>query len=261
MVLERLRSMDPGQRIGQILFYRVCYWIVLGAFVLLYRARFFGTTRVPRHGGLLIIANHQSHLDPPLLGVAIRERNMAAIAREGLFAHWPMGPLLRGLGCIAIKEDEGDAGAIRTAIAQLKAGRVVVIFPEGSRSPDGALKHFKRGVWVLLARSGVPVLPAAVEGCFDAFPRGTSFPKLVGQRVAVSFGEPIAFANLKAMGADAALNDLAHRVEALRLDLRIKLRRASANRVPAPGAGDLVYPAGAESGAAPSATGVSAAGA
>lgn len=245
-MLSRLRALDPPQPLTQIVFYRVCYWIVLGAFVLFYRARFFGVDRVPRAGGLLIVANHQSHLDPPLLGVAIRHRNMAAIAREGLFKHWPMGPLLRGLGCIAIKEDEGDAGAIRTAIAQLKAGRVVVIFPEGSRSPDGALKHFKRGMWVLLARSGVPVLPAAVEGCFDAFPRNSRFPRLMGQRVAVSFGEPVPFAELKALGADAALARLANSVELLRLDLRCKLRKASGGRVPASGAGDLVYPAGAE---------------
>ena len=245
-MLARLRALDPPQALSQILFYRAAYWIVLSAFVLFYRARFFGVGHIPRTGGLLIIANHQSHLDPPLLGVAIRHRNMAAIAREGLFKNWLMGPLLRALGCIAIKEDEGDAGAIRTAIAQLKAGRVVVIFPEGSRSPDGALKHFKRGVWVLLARSGVPVLPAAVEGCFDAFPRGTAFPKLFGQRVAVSFGEPIPFATLKALGADAALADLAHKVESLRLDLRAKIRTATSNRLPALGPGDHVYPAAAE---------------
>lgn len=245
-MLEGLKRLDPGQAVGQILFYRLCYWIVLGLFVLLYRARFFNTRSVPRSGGLLIIANHQSHLDPPLLGVAIRDRNMAAIAREGLFKHWPMGLLLRGLGCIAIKEDEGDAGAIRSAIAQLKAGRVVVIFPEGSRSPDGALKHFKRGVWVLLARSGVPILPAAVEGCYDAFPRGAAFPKLFGQRVAVAFGEPIRFAELKALGADGALQMLANRVESLRLNLRAKIRRATHERLPAHGAGDSHYPAGAE---------------
>lgn len=238
--------LDPTEPLSKVIFYRVCWWIVLGAFVLVYRARFFNSRAVPQTGGLLVIANHQSHLDPPLVGVGIKNRNMAAIAREGLFKHWPLGWLLRSLGCIAIKESEGDAGAIRTAIAQLKAGRVVVIFPEGSRSPDGALKHFKRGVWVLLARSGADVLPAAVEGCYDAFPRHSRFPKLFGQRLGVSFGEVIPFAELKAMGADAGLNTLAHRVESLRMDLRAKLRKASGDRLPARGAGDCVYPACAD---------------
>jgi 1-acyl-sn-glycerol-3-phosphate acyltransferase len=240
-MLAHLRALDPPQPLRQVLFYRLCYWVVLSAFVLVYRARFWGVERVPRAGGVLVIANHQSHLDPPLLGVALRHRNMAAIARVGLFRNPLMGALLRGLGCIAIREDEGDAGALRTAIEQLKRGRVVVIFPEGSRSPDGALKDFKRGTWLLLARSGAPVVPAAVEGCFDAWPRQRRLPLLLGQRVAVAFGEPVPFETLKAMGGDAGLAHLAAQVEALRLDLRDKLRRATHGRLPAPGPGDTPW--------------------
>lgn len=233
-----LQSLDPTQPLRQILFYRFWYWVVLILTTLLYRARFYGVSNVPATGGVLVIANHQSHLDPPLLGVAIRHRNMAAIARAGLFKNPIFGALLRGLGAIPIKEDEGDASAVRSAIAQLKAGRVIVIFPEGSRSPDGALHDFKRGTWLLLSRSGVPVVPAAVEGCFDAWPRHRSAPHLFGQRVAVAFGKPIPFDQLKAMGSDQALGLLAAQVETLRLDLRAKIRTATANRLPAKGPGD-----------------------
>lgn len=240
-MLDRLHALDRPQPLRQILFYRLCYWVVLAFFVLVYRARFWGVPRVPRDGGVLVVANHQSHLDPPLLGVALRHRNMAAIARRGLFKNPLMGALLRGLGCIAIREDEGDAGALRTAIEQLKRGRVVVIFPEGSRSPDGAPRPFKRGTWLLLARSGVPVVPAAVEGCFDAWPRHRGFPVLFGQRVAVAFGEPIAFPDLKALGTEAGLALLAGRVETLRHELRSNLRRATRGRLPAPGPGDSVW--------------------
>lgn len=236
------RALDPGLPLRQVLFYRAAYWLVLAAFTLLYRVRFFGVRNIPGSGegggGVLIVANHQSHLDPPLIGIAIRHRNMAAIAREGLYRNPVFGAILRGLGTIPIKENEGDAGAMRAAIAQLKAGRVVVIFPEGSRSPDGGMYSFKRGSYLLLARSQVPVIPAAVEGCFDAWPRGTRFPRLFGQRCAVAFGEPIPFEELKALGADGALDRLAREVDALRLDLRATLRRQTRGRLPAPGIAD-----------------------
>jgi 1-acyl-sn-glycerol-3-phosphate acyltransferase len=237
-MLARLRALDPPQPLAQILFYRFGYWLLLALFTLVYRARFFGVPNIPDAGGLLIIANHQSHLDPPLVGVGIRRRNMAAIAREGLFRVFVLGFLLRRVGCIPIKEDAGDAGAMRTAIEQLKRGRVVVIFPEGSRSLDGSLHPFKRGAWLLMMRSGVPVLPAAVEGCFDAWPRHRALPRLWGRRVAVNFGRPIPFAELKALGQVAGLERLAAEVETLRLDLRGRLRLATRGRIPRPGPGD-----------------------
>ncbi len=240
-LLDSLRRIDQGRPVSQILFYRLWYWILLLALTLVYRARFYNTRAVPDSGGLLVISNHQSHLDPPLVGCAIRRRNMAAIARAGLFKVPVLGLWLRAVGCISIKEDAGDAGAMRAAIEQLKAGRLVVIFPEGSRSPDGSLQEFKRGVWLMMMRSGVPVLPAAVEGCFDAMPRSRHFPRLFGQRVAVAFGTPIPHAELKVLGADAGLARLATEVEALRMDLRQKLRTASRGRVPRPGPGDTAW--------------------
>jgi 1-acyl-sn-glycerol-3-phosphate acyltransferase len=218
-----LQGLDPGQTTSQILFYRVFYWILLSLFTVIYRARFFGTRNVPDAGGLLVISNHQSHLDPPLVGSAIRRRNMAAIAREGLFRVPVLGWWLRMVGCISIKEEGGDAAAVRAGIEQLKRHRLIVIFPEGSRSPDGTIKEFKRGVWLLMMRSGVPVLPAAVEGCYDAWPRGNRMPHLFGHRVGVSFGTPIAFEDLKAMGSDAGLAHLQAEVERLRADLRLRL--------------------------------------
>lgn len=218
---NRLRGGDPDRPLAQVLFYRLCAWVVLAFFVLVYRARVYGAERIPARGGLLVIANHQSHFDPPLVGVALLPRHAAMIARQSLF-RFPLGLMLRGFGAIPIKDDEGDAGAMRAAIAQLSAGRVVVIFPEGSRTPDGRMQPFKRGVWLLMTRARATVLPAAVDGCFEVFPRTARRPRLFSRRLAVAFGEPLAFETLKAMGSEAGLAELARRVETLRGELADK---------------------------------------
>ena len=220
-----LRTLDPTQPLWQIVFFRFCSWIVMLLVTFLYRLRFYGLHNLPPSGtgGLLVVANHQSHWDPPVLGIAFRTRNMASIAREGLFKAPGLKQLLLGLGAIPIKESEGDAGAIRTAIAELKKGRLTLIFPEGSRSPDGEIKDFKRGAWVLLSRAKCDVMPAAIEGAFDSWPRRRHFPGLFGHRIGVAFGKPIPYNELKALGADAGLARLQSEVERLRADLAVRL--------------------------------------
>ncbi len=221
--LDRLRRLDPPQPLWQITFYRFCYWVVMVIATLLFRLRFYGSSNLPPAGGLLVVANHQSHWDPPVIGIAFRTRNMASIAREGLFKVPGLKQLLLGLGSIPIKEDEGDAAAIRTAIAELKKGRLTLIFPEGTRSPDGHIRQFKRGAWVLLSRAKVDVMPAAIEGAFDSWPRTSHFPRLFGHRIGVSFGKPIPYHELKALGPDAGLERLRSEVECLRADLAAHL--------------------------------------
>ncbi|MBX3407835.1 MAG: 1-acyl-sn-glycerol-3-phosphate acyltransferase [Phycisphaeraceae bacterium] len=220
-----LRSLDPTQPLSQILFYRFCYWLVMLPVTLLYRFRIFGAGNLPRRGGLLVVCNHQSHWDPPILGISFRTRNMASIGREGLFRVPVLSQIIRGLGCIPIKEDEGDAGAIRAAIAELKRGRVMLIFPEGTRTPDGEIKEFKRGAWVLLSRAKVDVLPAAIEGAFDSWPRSNHLPSLFGHRIAVSLGKPIPFDELKALGPERGLARLREEVQRLHTELAEKMGR------------------------------------
>ncbi|MCC6322288.1 MAG: 1-acyl-sn-glycerol-3-phosphate acyltransferase [Phycisphaerales bacterium] len=237
-MLSGLRRCDSGEPLRTILFYRLCRFLCLVYVTLFYRLKVIGRDRVPMTGGLLVVANHQSHLDPVLIGVGLDRRNMASLARSGLFKNILFGLILRGVGSIPIRQEEGDAAAIRTAIGELKKGRLMLIFPEGSRSPDGALREFKRGAWLLMSRSGCDVLPAAVEGAFDAWPRSRKFPGLFGHRCAVMFGQPVKAGDLKTLGPDAGLAMLAERVDDLRLTLREQLRRSSGGRRPAPGAGD-----------------------
>jgi 1-acyl-sn-glycerol-3-phosphate acyltransferase len=244
-MISRLRSCDPTEPLFRVLLYRICRKVAAVYVRLCYRLHVVGAEHIPATGGLLLVSNHQSHLDPPLLGVALGHRSMASLARVGLFGNRLFGLLLQGLGSIPIKQSEGDTAAIRAAIAELRKGRVVLIFPEGSRSPDGAVHPFKRGTWLLLNKAECDVLPAAVEGAYDAWPREKRVPHFFGQRCMVAFGKPIPHAELKQMGADAALAHLAGVIDRMRLDLRKELRETSHGRLPRKGAGDLPSPVAA----------------
>jgi 1-acyl-sn-glycerol-3-phosphate acyltransferase len=206
-------------------------------YTIFYRVRVRGLERVPRSGPLLLVCNHQSNLDPPAVGSTLRTRHIEFLAKVELFKGF-LGWLIRNLNSVPIKEEGGDAGAIKEILRRLGDGRAVLVFPEGTRSEDGAMHDFKRGVALLVKRARCPVQPLAVEGCFDAWPRGTAFPRLTGVRVGVSFGEPIAYDELMKDGAEAALTRLAREVDRLRLDLRAELRAATRGKYPLAGPGD-----------------------
>lgn len=231
----------PGRPIVQVL------WYDLGEFVgrlllrLLYRFRIEGEDLVPRSGPAIFASNHQSFLDPVINGCAVVDRQLTAIAREGLFRFPPLAWLMRSYGVIPIKEDGNDATAIRAALTELAAGRCVLIYPEGSRSHDGTLLEFQRGIALLIRRAKVPVVPIAIEGACDVWPRSRRVPGLRG-RLAVKVGSPIASEELLADGADAALERLRYEIDALRMQLRTRIRRESSERWPTSGPADRALP-------------------
>lgn len=223
-------------RLQPLLFWSIDYAILLYT-TLFYRVRYLNKERVPRHGAVIIVSNHQSHIDPPLIGGGILHRQTHYLARVTLFSGF-FGKLIRAINAIPITPGESDMPAIREALTRLADGKPVVVFAEGTRTPDGELKPFKRGTWLLIKKGGCAVLPTAIEGCFDTWPKGQKLPSLFGTRVACAFGEPIDADELIALGADGAIRELENRVETLRLGLRTMLRSSTAGRYPAPGVGD-----------------------
>lgn len=215
---------SPATRLLQPIVYHTCHFLARVAFTLVYRVRVFDVLNIPARGAVLIAANHESHLDPPLVGSSIAHRPMFFIARAGLFRSRAFGWLIRQCNSSPIQESGSDTAAIREVLRRLAEGRAVLIFPEGSRSENGELQAFKRGVALLVSRAGCPVVPAAVEGCFEAWPRSRARPRLMGQRVSVAFGRAIAHEELMRDGPDAALSRLRDEIAALRAGLERRKR-------------------------------------
>jgi len=211
----------------QPLVYWFCHHAAALVFILIYRVRAFHAKRVPTRGAVLIAANHQSFFDPPLVGSMISQRQVSFVAKSGLFSFGPFGWLIGTLNSVAIREDSGDAGAIKEVLRRLAGGDAVVIFPEGSRTPDGAMHTFKRGVALLVKRADCPVVPVAVEGVYEAWPIHRRLPRFFGQRVAVMYGEPIESRELMKDGPDAALRRLECEIAAMRAQLRTYIDETS----------------------------------
>jgi 1-acyl-sn-glycerol-3-phosphate acyltransferase len=146
--------------------------------------------QVPQTGGVLIAANHASYLDIPLLGCGMRRRAWY-LGRNDLFPIPVLNSILQGLGWIPVRLGRLDREAFGKAINLIRAGQVVVIFPEGGRSHDGHLRPAKAGIGVIVSQTGCPVVPAYLKGTFDVLPIGARWPRL--RQVTVRFGAPIQF--------------------------------------------------------------------
>lgn len=169
-------------------FYHSAKPIVRLASLLLLRLRAYSPENVPQHGGALLLSNHQSYLDPVLIGAA-SPRRLLFMARDSLFQSTLFGLLIRSLGAFPVAPDRPDKTAIRRAIDSLAAGELVLMFPEGTRSYDGDLLPVKGGFQLLVRRASVPVVPVVLDGAYRAWPRTERLPRPA--RVQVIFGTAI----------------------------------------------------------------------
>lgn len=154
--------------------------------------RVIGAENIIEDGPCIIAANHCSFLDPPLVGVACR-RAVHYLARKTLL-DWPvLGPIFPQLNVIPVDQQNADRSALMGAIRVVRDGGAVLIFPEGTRSPDGSLQSAQPGIGMIAAKTGAPVLPARITGSFEAFPRSDTGRGLRLHPVNVSFGPPLRF--------------------------------------------------------------------
>jgi len=154
-------------------------------FTVFFRWKVSGVDNIPKNGGVLICANHISLLDPPVIATAA-SRHLHFMAKEELFRIWGFGRIIRNLHAFPVRRGTADRTAIRTALGLLIAGEVVGMFPEGTRSKTGILGNPEPGVSLIAARSGVPIVPAAITGTNQFFRNGKILPQF-----SVRFGKPI----------------------------------------------------------------------
>ena len=147
-----------------------------------------GWENVPS-GACLFASNHQSMVDPPLIGSCL-PREISYIARRTLFYNPLFGAVIRACNSIPVDRGEADVGAIRAALGALADNRGLLIFPEGTRSFDGIIKEPKAGAGLLACKSGVPVVPIHIRGARDILPRGAYFPAGAA-RLRIRFGKPL----------------------------------------------------------------------
>lgn len=153
------------------------------------RGRIYGAKKVPMNGPLIIVANHASNLDPPLLSNCMR-RPVSFMAKESLFQVPVLAPAIRAYGAYPVKRGSADRSAIREALKQLNQGWAVGIFLQGVRTPDGRVSAPKLGAAMIAAKAQVPLLPVSLWGTEKILAKGSSFPH--PSPVTVRIGEPIA---------------------------------------------------------------------
>jgi 1-acyl-sn-glycerol-3-phosphate acyltransferase len=188
-------SASAGKEIRTSLLYRggrvICRIISTTMFDL----KVYGIRHVPRSGGVLIVSNHQSYLDPVVLGSQL-PRPLSFLAKSELFEAPRFGWLIRQLNAFPVRLGEGDVGAVKETIRRLQEGHALNIFPEGSRSSDGEIAPIESGIGLIVRRAGVPVVPAAIHGSFDAWPRGAVMFR--SRPIRVQFGPVMDLKDLKA---------------------------------------------------------------
>jgi len=157
---------------------------------LLFRLESSGSENIPATGPVLLVSNHSSVLDPPLVGSAAG-RQLSFLAKAELF-HVPLlGALIHRLNARPIRREGADPAALRTAMRVLEEGGALLIFPEGTRGEEGIIRSAKAGAGMLAVLSGAPVVPVYVQGTGRAWPRGRRLPRPA--KVSVTFGKPIKF--------------------------------------------------------------------
>jgi len=171
--------------------YRVVRSIAWTFFKIAGRSQVIGHENIPESGPAIVACNHVSLLDPPLVGANI-SRESAFMARHDLWRNRLFGSIISRLNAFPVHRDTADRAALKHAVELLRRGLVLVLFPEGTRSPDARLQVAQPGLALIVQRSGAPVVPTAVVGPELMLPVGTMLPRLT--RLKVVFGEPLSFA-------------------------------------------------------------------
>jgi 1-acyl-sn-glycerol-3-phosphate acyltransferase len=169
-------------------------YVLLGPILrLMYRPKTKGLENIPAEGPAIIAANHESFLDDLLLPLMVKRRKVVFLAKADYFDKWYLRWFFKGANVIPVRRGSKSAAeaALQAGVTALREGKLIGIFPEGTRSPDGRLYRGKTGVARMALEARVPVIPVAILGTFEAMPYDCKLPKM--GRVEIRFGKPLRF--------------------------------------------------------------------
>jgi 1-acyl-sn-glycerol-3-phosphate acyltransferase len=184
-------------------------WLAETTGVLCFRLRCHFRHRMPPRGAVLVCANHQSFLDPVLVGIAMRRR-LNFLARKTLFRFGPFAWLIDTLDAIPLEKDGMGIGGVKESLRRLKREESVLIFPEGQRTPDGKLHPLQPGFLALARRGQATLLPVGIAGAFEAWPRWARWPR--PGHIVVTVGEPMEPSQVQALDDDQLIGELQRRM-------------------------------------------------
>lgn len=163
------------QTLASTLVYESFRCITHPLFTLGFSLRYQRASFVPPRGPALIIANHQSYLDPPIIGLAFN-RQLVYLARKSLFRNPFFRKLIEGLNAVPIDQEGIGKDGLKIILDQLALGKAVVVFPEGTRTPNGAIQPLRPGIHLLIKRTAAPIIPIGIAGAYDAWPIWRKYP-------------------------------------------------------------------------------------
>lgn len=175
--------------LSSLLLYRLFKWsVVVPMFRLYFRGRVYGQENVPQKGPLLVVSNHASDFDPPILASYVG-RPVAYMAKEELFKVPVFGQAIRLYGAYPVKRGSADRSAIRAALASIEQGWAAGVFISGTRTPDARIHDPKLGAALIAAKTQAPILPVSLWGTQQIMQKGSVIPRPVP--VTLRIGKPI----------------------------------------------------------------------
>ncbi len=205
-------------------FYRIAHFFTRCYFKLCFRLRIYGLEHF-RRGAALIVSNHVSFFDPPLLAISCPEE-VHTLARGSLFRVPILGRLITALNSHPIEKGASDVHIFKLMLQFLEQGRKLIIFPEGQRAFDGRLQPLERGMAFLVQKAKCRIIPTYIHGAFEAWPRTRKFPKLFG-KIVVVFGSPLEWEEFEHFEKKEAQEKITRRTEEAILGLKTWLEKGA----------------------------------
>ncbi len=214
--LDRLRL--PSTIDSSNPYYCMMRWGLRFLLPTFWKARVYGRHNEPSEGGVVYISNHQSFLDPMLVGFGL-VRPLNYMARSTLFDTPGLNQLMSSLNAFPVKRGTADTGALKEAMRRIKRGGQVLVFAEGTRTKNGRIAPFLPGFSLLAQRAAQWIVPVVIDGAFEAWPRTQSLPSL-GEDIVVSFGKAIPQEEARKFKSAPLVEHIRQKIIQLQTDVR-----------------------------------------